>query len=43
MKNIYVAAFNSQTFNEDGKDSAILRKKCYNPPDLLFQHLPVKE
>ena len=42
MKNFYVEAFNSQTFNENGNESAILRIKSYNPPDLLFEHLPVK-
>ena len=35
-------AFNNQTFNQDGDKSAILRIKNYNPPDLMFQHLPVK-
>ena len=43
MNNVYVEAFNNQTFNQDGDESAILRIKYYNPPDLLFQHLPVKE
>ena len=43
MNHVYVEAFNSQTFNEDGNESAILTIKYYNPPDLIFQHLPVKE
>ena len=43
MNDIYVEAFNNQTFNEDGDESAILTIKYYNPPDLKFQHLPVKE
>ena len=43
MNDIYVEAFNNQTFNEDGDQSAILTIKYYNPPDLIFQHLPVKE
>ena len=43
MNNVYVEAFNNQTFNQDGDESAILRIKYYNPPDLIFQHLPVKE
>ena len=30
-------------FVEDGDESAILTIKYYNPPDLLFQHLPVKK
>ena len=43
MNNVYVEAFNNQTFNQDGDESAILRIKYYNPSDLIFQHLPVKE
>ena len=43
MNDVYVKAFNDQTFNEDGDESAILRIKYYNPPGLIFQHLPVKE
>ena len=43
MIDVYVRAFNDQTFNEDGDESAILTIKYYNPPDLIFQHLPVKE
>ena len=43
MNDIYVEAFNIQTFNQDGNESAILRIKFYNAPDLIFQHLPVKE
>ena len=43
MNDIYVEAFNNQTFNENGDESAILTIKYYNPPDLIFQHLPVKE
>ena len=43
MDDVYVEAFKNQTFNQDGDESAILRIKYYNPPDLLFQHLPVKE
>ena len=43
MNDIYVEAFNNQTFNEDGDESAILTIKYYNPPNLRFQHLPVKE
>ena len=43
MNDIYVEAFNNQTFNEDGDESAILTIKYYNPPNLIFQHLPVKE
>ena len=43
MNNVYVEAFNNQTFNQDGDESAILRIKYYNPRDLIFQHVPVKE
>ena len=43
MNNVYVEAFNNQTFNQDGDESALLRIKYYNPRNLIFQHLPVKE
>ena len=43
MKDVYVKAFNNQTFNEDGDESAILTIEYYNPPDRLFHNLPVKE
>ena len=43
MNDVYVKAFNNQSFNEDGDESAILTIKYYNPPDLIFQHLPLKE
>ena len=43
MNDVYVEAFNNQTFNEDGDESAILTIKFYNPPNLIFQHLPIKE
>ena len=43
MNYVYVEAFNNQTFNEDGDENAILTIKYYNTPDLIFQHLPVKE
>ena len=43
MKRTYVDAFNNQTFNQDGDESATLRIKNSNPPNLIFQHLPVKE
>ena len=43
MNNVYVEAFNNQNFNQDGDESAILTIKYYNPPDLIFQHLPVEE
>ena len=43
MNDVYVKAFNDQTFNEDGDESGVLTIKYYNPPDLIFQHLPIKE
>ena len=43
LNKTFVEAFNNQTFNEDGDESAILTIKYYNPPNLIFQHLPVKE
>ena len=43
LDDIYVEVFNNQTFNQDGDESAILRIKYYNPPNLIFQHLPVKD
>ena len=43
MNDFYVEAFNDQTFNQDGDESAILTIKYYKPPDHIFQHLPIKE
>ena len=43
MNGVYVEAFNNQTFNQDGDQIATLGIKNYNPPNLIFQHLPVKE
>ena len=43
MNDVYVEAFNNQSFNENSDESAILTIKYYNPPDLIFQHLPTKE
>ena len=43
IKHVYVEAFINQTFNQDRVESAILTIKYYNPPNLIFQHLPVKE
>ena len=37
MNNVYVEAFNNQTFNQDGDESAFLRINYYNPPNLIFQ------
>ena len=38
MNNVHEEAFNIQSFNPDGE-----RIKYYNPPNLVFQHFPVKE
>ena len=43
MNKTYVDAFNNRTFNENGHESAILTINYYNPPDLIFQYLPVNE
>ena len=43
MNDVFVNEFNNQTFNEDDNDSAILKIKFYNPPDLIFQHISVKK
>ena len=43
MNEVYVEAFNNQTFKHDGKEPDILVIKHYNPLDLIFKHLPVKE
>ena len=42
-KDVYVKSFKAQTFNEDGDESANLKIKYYNPPNLTSQQLPVKE
>ena len=42
MNKTYLEAFNNETFNQNGDESAILIKN-YNPPNLIYQHLPVKE
>ena len=43
MNDVYVKASNNQTVNQDGDEIAISRNRYYNPPGLIFQHLPVKE
>ena len=43
MNNVYLEAFNNQTFNQDGIESAILKIKYYNLPHLIIQRLPVKK
>ena len=41
MNDVSVEAFNDQTINQNGDESAKLTNEYYNPPDLIFQHLPV--
>ena len=43
VNDVFVEAFNNQTFSQVVGESAILIRKIYNPPNLMFQHLPVKE
>ena len=43
MNDVYVEAFNNQTFNQDGNESAILKINFYKPRDLIYQHLPVEK
>ena len=42
MRFIFVEVFNNQTFNKNENESAILKIKNYNPPNLTIQHLPLK-
>ena len=43
LNHVYVVAFNDKTFNQGGNESGILKLIDYNPPNLIFQHLAVKE
>ena len=43
MKDVYIEAFNNQKFNGDGSESAILTNENHNPPNLIFQHLPIRD
>ena len=43
MNDVSVEAFNNQTSNQYGDESAMLKIKYYNPPNLIFQHLRVKK
>ena len=43
MNDEYVEALNNQTFNEGGDKFAKLTIKNYNPPDVIFKHLPFTE
>ena len=42
MNDIYVETFNIQSSSRDRNESAFLEIKYHSPPDLIFQHLPVK-
>ena len=42
ITDVYVEAFNNQTFHQDFIESVILKIKFCIPPNLIFQHLPVK-
>ena len=39
---VFVNDFESQTFDQDGNESAVLKIMFYNPPNPNFQHLPFK-
>ena len=41
MNDVLVNDFNNQTFYQDGNDSTTSEIKYYNPPNLIFQHLPI--
>ena len=43
LNKTYVDAFNNQTFNEDDNESATLKIRYYNPPNLKLQHFSVEE
>ena len=43
MNDADVEPFNNKTFNQNGNESTVLTIKNYNPTDLIFQNLPVKE
>ena len=43
MNNVYVEAYNIQTFNQDGDESAILTIKYYNPPNLNINICQLKK
>ena len=42
MNDVYVEAFNNQTFNQDGIESAILKRRNYNLSNLIFQQTPIQ-
>ena len=43
MNGIFVKDFENKFFYQDGNDSTISKIKYYNPPNIVFQHLLVKE
>ena len=42
MSNVYVKEIINQTFNQNGNETPFLKKEYYNPPILIFQHLPAE-
>ena len=43
MNDIFGNDFKNKTFNQNDNHSPLLKIKYYNPPNLVFQHLPFKE
>ena len=43
MNDRFVTDLNNQIFDKDGNGSALLKTIFYNPPSLIFQHLPAEE
>ena len=43
MSDIFVIDSINKTFNQDENDSETLKIYYYNPPNLMFQHLPIRE
>ena len=43
MNDVFVEAFRNLTFKQEGNERAVFKIKYYNPPNLIFQYLPVKE
>ena len=42
MINVFVEVFIFQSFNQDGNESATLKLKNFNPPNLIVQHFSVE-
>ena len=43
LNDVYVEAFNIQTFNQDGNECAILKLESYSSPDLIFKQASIRE